>query len=143
MKRNRFLTGVALLAVVNLIITICLAGYLLSGKGTDQYDTQYVIYIGTNDKDSYTQTIPTEEAISIVRTICLNHVDGFTVQLAEGAWRDENGIVTDEVTIICYLDGINAETAHSIADETIRALNQNTVLIEENRVVIEYYSGKE
>ena len=43
---------------------------------------------------------------------------------------------------MCYFDGADAETVHKAADEVIKALNQNTVLIEQDEINLEYYSGK-
>ena len=36
----------------------------------------------------------------------------------------------------------DSETVHKAADEIIKALNQNTVLIEQDEIKTEYYSGK-
>ncbi|MBO2515744.1 MAG: hypothetical protein CW338_00510 [Clostridiales bacterium] len=111
-------------------------------KAGNETSTQYVLYIGTNDKDTYKQEIPIEEAISIVDNICLSHLDGYTLAQAEGRWFDESHTVTVEQTIVCYIDGADAGTVYQICDEVIAALNQNTVLVETNEVTMDYYSGK-
>ena len=102
--------------------------------------TQYVMYIGTNDKDTYEQIIPTDDAKAIVDGICFKYLEGYTIQDAIGSWVDEKGLPTHENTIVCYFDGTDQETVHKIADEVIVALNQNSVLIEEDQIHTEYYS---
>ena len=99
------------------------------------------MYIGTNDKDTYTQIIPTETAKEIVNNTCLNYFDGYTIQDARGVWKDEAGKTTGENTIICYFDDADASKVHAAADEIIRKLNQNTILIEKNIIQMEYYTG--
>lgn len=106
-----------------------------------QSDTlQYVMYVGTNDKDTYQPEHTKEDAMQIVDKICLKYFDGYTLQEATGSWMDETNTVTHEYTIVCYFDGVTKEKVHLAADEIIAALNQNTVLIEENRINMEYYS---
>ncbi len=104
--------------------------------------TQYVMYVGTNDKDTYQPEHSQEEARDIVDAVCLKYFEGYTLQEATGAWTDETGAITHEYTLVCYFDGADKETVYQAADEVIHALNQNTVLIEENETAIEYYSGK-
>ena len=104
--------------------------------------TQFVMYIGTNDKDTYKPEHTNEEAKNIVDEICLKYFEGYTLQDAIGSWTDEKKSITHEYTLVCYFDGADSETVHKAADEIIRALNQNTVLIEQNEIKTEYYSGK-
>ena len=113
-----------------------------SSAAEDNTAMQYVMYVGTNDKDTYKQEIPTEEAKKIVDEICLKYFDGYTIQDAVGAWKDETGTITHENSIVCYFDYADEETVKKAADEVIKALNQNTVLIESDRRTMEYYSGK-
>lgn len=44
--------------------------------------------------------------------------------------------------LVCYFDDSDSETVHKAADEVIKALNQNSVLIEQDEIKIEFYSGK-
>ena len=104
--------------------------------------TQYVMYVGTNDKDTYAPKYSQEEAKKIVDDICLKHFEGYTLQEATGSWVDETGTKTHEYTIVCYFDGADEKTVHEAADEIIKALNQNTLLIESTSLKAEYYSGK-
>lgn len=103
---------------------------------------QYVIYVGTNDKDTYAPKYSQEDARRIVDEICLRHFEGYTLQEATGSWTDEKHNITHEYTIVCYFDDADRESVYKAADEIIAALNQNTVLIERDDIRIEYYSGK-
>ena len=104
--------------------------------------TQYVLYVGTNDKDTYAPKYTQEEAKKIVDDICLKHFEGYTLQEATGSWIDENGITTHEYTIVCYFDGADEKTVYETADELLVALNQNTILVESSTLEMDYYSGK-
>ena len=108
---------------------------------TEPSATQFVMYVGTNDKDTYKPEHTREEAMQIVDAICLDYFDGYTLTEATGSWLDEKSNITHEYTIVCYFDGADEETVHRAADDIISALNQNTVLIEQNQIQMEYYSG--
>ena len=143
MKHNRSIKIAAILLIINLAATCILGGMVYRSSHT-QTDTaiQYVMYVGTNDKDTYEQIIPTEEAKAMIDAICYKYLDGYTLQDAVGSWADETGTPTHENTIVCYFDDADEKTVYSIADEIIKALNQNTVLIEKGTVNIDFYGGK-
>ena len=103
---------------------------------TEAEDTQ-----GTNDKDTYKPEHTNEEAMNIVDQICLKYFDGYTLQDATGSWTDETGTPTHEYTLVCYFDAADEATVYAAADEIIKELNQNTVLIEKTEIEMEYYSG--
>ena len=136
--------------IINIVLSILIVlsfGFSLyvfidNKDDTDLNNTQYVMYIGTNDKDTYSQIIPLVEAKEIIDGICFKYLDGYTIQDATGTWVDEKDEVTKEDTLICYFYGTSEDVIYKIADEIIAALNQNTVLIEKDLVTTEYYSGK-
>ena len=150
-------TGIA--AIIISVVSLCLAAVCMfmtvknlqaapageSNESTsvEQKDVskQYVVYVGTNDKDTYAPKYTEEEAKDIVDNICLKYFDGYTLQEATGSWVDEKNNVTHEYTIVCYFDDADSDTVHKAADEMIKALNQNSLLIEENDIQMEYYSG--
>jgi hypothetical protein len=99
------------------------------------------MYVGTNDKDTYQPEHSQEEARDIVDQVCLKYFEGYTLQDATGAWTDETGAITHEYTLVCYFDDADKDTVHKAADDIITALNQNSVLIEENQIGMEFYSG--
>ena len=103
---------------------------------------QFVMYVGTNDKDTYKPEFSQDEAKEIVDTVCLKYFpDGYTLQEAVGAWTEENSNITHEYTLVCYFDGADIGTVHKAADELIEKLNQNTLLIEQDTINIDFYSG--
>ena len=125
--------------------SVCLSAVSLlqvRTAGEDVKSLQYVMYVGTNDKDTYKLEHTKEEAMEIVDEICLKYFEGYTPQEATGSWTDEKDNITHEYTIVCYFDGADKNTVYQAADEIIEALNQNTVLIEQDEIRTEYYSGK-
>jgi len=144
MKSNNYNILLTILVILNLCITGILGFYVYHTNKTSSgnAEEQYVMYIGTNDKDTYSQLITTEEAKSIIDHICFKYVEGYTIQDATGSWVDEKGASTHENTIVCYFDGTDEETVYKIADEVLKELNQNTVLIEKDEIQIDFYSGR-
>ena len=143
-------TAACVVAAISLIVAV--VSIIFSLKNTtpaaepeapsDNEIVQYVMYIGTNDKDTYAPKYTEQEAKDIVDNICLKYFEGYTLQEATGCWIDEKSNVTHEYTIVCYFDGADKETVYKAADEIIVALNQNTLLIESSTVNMDYYSGK-
>lgn len=114
-----------------------------NNKPKDDSVIQYVMYVGTNDKDTYQPKHTHEEAHAIVDEVCLKYFpDGYTLQEATGAWTDEKNNITHEYTLVCYFDGAERDTVYKAADDIIAALNQNSVLIEMDTINIDFYSGK-
>jgi hypothetical protein len=101
---------------------------------------KYVLYIGTNDKDTYKQEIPYDQCLAMVTNICTNHTGGGTIAEATGFWKDETGAITSEMTIQCILEDIEEEEVYKICDEILEALNQNSILVEKQDVISEYYN---
>ena len=141
------------LLIVNLLATafilLCLFTPLGEEPGTDGIlefesarDGVYVMYIGTNDKDTYEQIIPTGDAVGIVNEICAKYAEGYTMSLAEGGWVDEEGVLTQENTLIYTFAYIEESAVVSIMDEVLTALNQNSILVERRDISGAFYHGK-
>ena len=148
MKKNGTIIAI-IIAIVSLCCSAVCAGLVvgqINAAKAPEADTgksvQYVMYVGTNDKDTYKMEMSQEEARNIVDQVCLKYFEGYTLQEATGAWTDETGTITHEYTLVCYFDGADKATVYKAADEVIKALNQNTVLIEESDITVEYYGGK-
>ena len=143
-------TAACVVAAISLIVAV--VSIIFSLKNTapasepeapsDNEIVQYVMYVGTNDKETYAPKYTEQEAKDIVDSICLKYFEGYTLQEATGSWIDEKSNVTHEYTIVCYFDGADKETVYKAADEIIVALNQNTLLIESSTINMDYYSGK-
>ena len=134
-RKSQILIFVVLLLSIILVTVSCIG--FLSGSQS----ITHTIYIGLNDKDTYTQLISTEDAVQKVHMICMQYVDGYTMYQADGYWKDASGNPTSENTLVCVFVGTDKETVRIIADEVIKALNQNTVLIISETNNAEFYSG--
>lgn len=152
--------AVILLLVINFLMSVGIIGFLAiqytdrrqvgqepRAKGsmlTEQMEMgkKYVLYIGTNDKDSYKQVISTEEAREIVNEICIKYVDGYTASEAKGGWVDETDTLTQENTLVYAFYEVTEEQLVNIMEEILEALNQNAILVEKQEAIYTYYSGK-
>jgi hypothetical protein len=104
---------------------------------------RYVLYIGTNDKDTYKMEMTQEEAKKRVDDILLSHFGGYTMHEASGYWVDEDGASTSEYTLVCTIDDPeSADEVYAACDEIKEALNQNTILVEHATIKMQYYAGK-
>ncbi len=108
--------------------------------GAAQTDYQYVMYLGTNDKDTNKPVFTQAEALERAKEILLRHFGGYTIQEANGGWR-EGDTVYQEYTLIIYLSDTTTEAIHAAADEMIEVFRQSSVLIQENPTRTEFYSG--
>ena len=144
------------IVIVMILETIALSGiiiYLVSGASPqadgdalsyeNSPDGKYVLYIGLNDKDTYTQLISTDKAKKLVNDICTRYVDGYTVTVADGGWVDETGTLTEEASLIYTISNARESDIVAIMDEVLAALNQNSILVEKQEQSYTYYSGNE
>ncbi len=125
-----FLSGAAL------IVALCTAS-----DRRDSSDVQYVLYLGTNDKDLNTPVFEPETAKKEAEKILIEHFGGFTIQEANGGWID-GGMVYREYTLVIHLSDTSLDEVHKAADDLIEVFNQSSVLIQENRTATEFYAGK-
>ena len=114
-----------------------------SVTSTEQQLNEYIMYVGTNDKETYQLEMPLEDARSIVHNTLMDHfADGFTMYDAKGVWRDENKVITLEYSFVCVIETTERAEVYKVADELREALNQNTILIVTNAVQsIDFYTG--
>ena len=105
-------------------------------------DVQYVMYLGTNDKDTYEPIFSHEEAKEHLDAVLTKHFSGFTIQEANGGWTNDDGTVSHEYTLVIYLSDTTLDKVHAASDDLIREFNQSSVLIQANETVTEFYEGK-
>ena len=144
--------------ILNLVVSGGIIGYLVVQNTqetqknntaesilSDQMETgeKYIIYIGTNDKDTYQQEIPTNEARDMVNAICAKYVEGYTASDAKGGWVDETDTLTQENTLVYSFYNIKEEQLIQVMDEVREKLNQNSILVERQESVYMYYYGNE
>lgn len=145
--------GIALVTLcINLAVTLGIVVYIATSGGHSpnsdgilDFDNinqeQYIMYIGTNDKDNYEQLIPTDEAREIINAICEKHVEGWTSSDAKGGWIDEKGVLTQEATLIYTFNNVEEAQVIAIMDEILTTLNQNSILLERRDVTSMFYRG--
>ena len=104
-----------------------------------QQDIQYVLYLGTNDKDTNAPVFPPEEAKEKAKEILIDHFGGYTIQEANGGWID-NGTVYQEYTLVIYISDTDLEHVHLAAAKMIDTFHQSSVLIQANQTTTEFYS---
>ncbi len=103
---------------------------------------KYTIYLGTNDKDTLKQEIPTETIREQMHEICMKYVDGYTVSVADGFYRDSDGNLTHEVSLVYVFIDAPIDSIQKIMDEALIKFNQSSILVEMNRERSTLYSGK-
>ena len=102
-------------------------------------DVQYVLFLGTNDKDTNTPLFTEAEAKERVKDILIRHFGGYTIQEAQGGWIDD-GKIYQEYTLMIYLSDTTLDKVHAAADEMVETFRQSSVLIQENPTKTEFYS---
>ena len=105
----------------------------------EKKDLQYVMYVGTNDKDTNKPVFTQDEAMEKAKEILLKRFGGYTIQEAHGGWID-NGIAYQEYTLVIYLSDTTAEQVHAAADEFVETFHQSSVLIQANETHTEFYA---
>ena len=103
-------------------------------------DVQYVMYIGTNDQETNEPVCTPDEAKELVEEVLADHFGGYTIQEANGGWK-ENGELFQEYSVVAVLSDTNIAAVHAAADELIEKLHQSAVLIQTNRTKTEFYMG--
>ena len=100
---------------------------------------QYVMYLGTNDKDTNKPVFTQAGALEQAKAILLKRFGGYTIMEANGGWIDE-GKEYQEYTLVIYLSDTNIEAVHAAADEMTEVFRQSSVLIQENPTRTEFYA---
>ncbi len=103
-------------------------------------DIQYILYLGTNDKDTNKPVFTQAEAREKAKEILIRHFGGYTMQEASDGWIDD-GTVFQEYTLVIYLSDTTEEAVHAAADELIETFRQSSILIQANPTKTEFYSA--
>ena len=108
----------------------------------EEGDIQYVLYLGTNDKDTNEPIFTPEEAKEKAKEILISQFGGYTIQEANGGWIDDTGKEYQEYTLVIYLSDTTPDKVHDACDELIEVFDQSSILIQANRTQTEFYSGE-
>lgn len=133
-------TIVTILSIIAILISI--AALVIACRPADSAataDIQYVLYLGTNDKDTNEPVFSPEEAMEKAKEILIEHFGGYTIQEANGGWID-SGIEYQEYTLVVYLSDTTLEAVHAAADELVTLFHQSSILIQQNPTTTEFYS---
>ena len=133
-------TAVVILALLALCLSAVSLIVALKSAAQDTQDTQYVLYLGTNDKDTNEPVFTPEEARAKAEEILIDHFGGYTIQEANGGWEYE-GVRYQEYTIVIYLSDTTLDEVHAAADDLLRVFNQSSVLIQANKTTTEFYGA--
>ena len=112
---------------------------LVSSTGSS--DVQYVMYIGTNDRDTNEPVCTPDEAKDLVEDVLINYFGGYTIQEANGGW-EADGTRYHEYSVVVIISDTDLATVHMAADELCEKLNQSSVLIQANETKTEFYEGR-
>lgn len=155
-KNNNLLTGLALLVGVAAlgVSFVALASVPDADKAEETVavvecpavpeqgqDIQYVLYLGTNDKDSNEPVFSEDDAREHLEAILTDHFGGFTIQDARGGWVNDDGSIAHEYTLVVYLSDTTIEEIHAACDDMIAEFNQSSILIQQNMTTTEFYGG--
>ena len=140
---------IALVLSALALILACAALFVASGSraaapaapAPAEGDIQYVLYLGTNDKDSNEPVFTPEEAKEQAKKILVDHFGGYTIQEASGGWLDGETMY-QEYTLVIYLSDTTLDKVHAAADELLQEFNQSSVLIQANKTTTEFYAGE-
>ena len=103
---------------------------------------QYILYLGTNDKDTNEPVFPPEEAKAKAVEILMHRFGGYTIQEATGGWIGEDGTEYKEFTLVIYVSGVSEEEIHAATDELLEVFHPSSVLIQAINAESEFYAGK-
>ena len=106
----------------------------------DAQEVQYVMYLGTNDKDTNKPVFTQAEAMERAKEILIDHFGGYTIQEANGGWI-EGDTEYQEYTLVIYLSDTTPDAVHAAADELVETFRQSSVMIQANPTTTEFYSG--
>ena len=139
---RKWIMTLAVVSVIALCVMVVGGSYSAKAENGTK-DIQYVLYLGTNVKDTNLPVFTPEEAKAKVREILIRHFGGYTLQEAEGGWIGDDGTLYEEHTIVIYLSDTTLDKVHAAADEMIRVFNQSSVLIQANETTTEFYVSAE
>lgn len=140
---NKILKKRIVSAGLLMVVLIFLLGCAAQTESSESQEIKYTMYVGLNDKNTYTQLISDDEASKKVSEIAMKYVDGFTQLPVKGAYKDDKGIITYEKSLVFEFYNATEQQMKAIMDEVLKALNQSSILIVKQRVNYEFYEGVE
>ena len=100
---------------------------------------KYNIYIGLNDKDSKKQEVSTRRAKQeTIKILNDNNITGLTMYEVTGVFKHEDGATTFEKSLKVELMEVKKEDVLKSIEELKKALNQESILLEEEEKKIDF-----
>ena len=102
--------------------------------------TRYTLTIGLFDKDTKRQKISTDIAIRIVSDLVVNVIGYGTIHTGNGIYTHNNGSIVVEPSLVYFVDGEKdlKDKVKNLAWQIKKALNQESVMLEETAVKMEF-----
>ena len=136
------------LGIVAIIVSVVALGLSCFGiykatasNNSKNEEIHYTMYVGTNDKDTNQPVFSAEEARNRADQILSKHFDGYTIQEAHGVWKNEDGSIAHEYTLVVTLSDTTLDKVHSASDDFIKEFHQSSVMIQQNTSQTEFYAG--
>ena len=136
--------GIAALLIAILALCLSVVSMAMARKPAEAEvrDIQYVLFLGTNGKDTNEPVFSPDEAKSRAEEVLVRHFGGYTIQEANGGWIGDDGTTYQEYTLVIYLSDTKLDNVHTVCDELIRVFHQSSVLIQSNQTTTEFYSAQ-
>ena len=96
--------------------------------------TETRIYIGLNDGETGEQLYETGKYLEQMKEICRKYQVPFSVDVEEGGYYHENGMYTEETSLVLLLIEADPDVVKGIAKELCVLFHQESVLITENQL---------
>ena len=102
--------------------------------------TRYTLTIGLFDKDTKRQKISSDIALKIVSDLVVQTVGYGTVYTGNGIYTHVNGSIVVEPSLVFFVDGEKdlKNKVKTLAWQIKKALNQESVMLEETAVKMEF-----
>ena len=102
--------------------------------------TRYTLTIGLFDKDIKRQKISSDMAMKIVSDLVTQTVGYGTIHTGNGIYTHNNGSIVVEPSLVFFVDGEKdlKNKVKTLAWQIKKALNQESVMLEETAVKMEF-----
>ena len=133
---------IKVLAVAVVLSFVCTAGvavWLNNSNHSDCKDTDvvYRLYVGLSNSSG--EEYDYDEAVLLASDIIMDYGDGLTVSKATGAWRDDDGSIDSETSMVIDLAGFDLDSVHKICDKLKKELEQKSIMIVTFEETVDFY----
>jgi len=123
--------------VLSFVYTAGVAIWLNNQSDCKEGDTVYRLYVGLSNDSG--EEIDYDEAVIIAGNIIMDYGDGMTVSKAAGSWRDDDGSIDSETSMVIDLAGFDLDKIHKICDQLKKDLKQKSIMIVAVEQTVDFY----